>query len=121
MEVKKTLVLGASTKIERYSNKAVRMLREYNIPVVAVGNKNGVIEDVVIHKDFPSIQGIHTVTLYLSAKNQKIYYDQILALHPKRVLFNPGTENADFQERLIQSGITFEAACTLVLLRSNSF
>lgn len=121
MKNKKTLVLGASEKVERYANKAVRLLQEYRHDVVAVGNKEGEINGIKISKEFPSNQDIHTVTLYLSEQNQVPYYDKIIQLKPQRVIFNPGTENPDFEKKLNESGIETEEACTLVLLRTNAF
>ncbi|MBW7866704.1 MAG: CoA-binding protein [Brumimicrobium sp.] len=121
MEKKKTLVIGASVKEERYSNKAVRMLQENRMPVVAYGNKMGKINGVEIKTNFPTDPDFDTVTLYLSASNQEPYYEQIIKLHPKRVIFNPGTENAEFQKMLKDNGIETEIACTLVLLTTKSY
>ena len=101
---KKTLVLGASPKSERYSNKAVRLLRKFGHPVVAVGLRDAVIEDVpIIRPEEVKEQDVHTLTLYLSPKNQNAYYDFILSLHPKRVIFNPGTENPELKKLLDSS------------------
>lgn len=121
MEKKKTLVIGASENIERYANKAVRMLKEYDMPVVAYGRRKGEIEGTPIVTDFPSDTDFNSVTLYLSPKNQVEYYDQIIGLKPKRVIFNPGTENEDFVSMLAKEGIASEIACTLVLLRSGQY
>ena len=121
MKTKKTLVIGASEKTDRYANKAVRMLQEYSIPVVAFGNRAGKINDTVISTEFPKDEDIHSVSLYLSAKNQPSYYDPIIGLKPKRVIFNPGTENPEFEERLRKNGIQAEIACTLVLLSTEVY
>lgn len=121
METKKTLVIGASEKMDRYANKAVRMLQKHNVPVLAYGNKAGKINETIISTKFPSNQDIHSVTLYLSAKNQVSYYETIIDLKPKRVIFNPGTENPKFENELTQNGIESENACTLVLLSTNSY
>ncbi|MCY7290770.1 MAG: CoA-binding protein, partial [Ferruginibacter sp.] len=86
---KKTLVLGASEKSDRYSNMAVKKLVAHNHSVIAVGNKEGEINDVKILKYIPAIIGVDTVTLYLNPTNQKPYYDYILSLNPKRIIFNP--------------------------------
>ncbi len=119
---KKTLVLGASPKPERYSNKAVRLLRKFGHPVVAVGLRNDVIEDIpIIRPEEVKEKDIHTVTLYLSPKNQKAYYDFILSLQPKRVIFNPGTENPELKKLLEEKGIETVENCTLVMLRSGLF
>ncbi len=122
MPTKKTLVLGASPKPERYSNKAVRLLRKFGHPVVAVGLRDAVIEDVPITRpEEVKEKDIHTVTLYLSPENQKAYYDFILSLQPKRVIFNPGTENPELKKLLEEKGIETVENCTLVMLRSGLF
>ena len=121
METKKTLVIGASEKIDRYANKAVRMLQNHSVPVVAFGNRAGEINGTIISTEFPTEKDIHTVTLYLSARNQTGYYDKIINLKPKRVIFNPGTENFEFEKQLKENGIESEIACTLVLLSTNSY
>ena len=119
---KKTLVLGASPKPERYSNKAVRLLGKFGHPVVAVGLRDAVIEDVpIIRPEEVKEKDIHTVTLYLSPENQKAYYDFILSLQPKRVIFNPGTENPELKKLLEEKGIETVENCTLVMLRSGLF
>lgn len=120
---KKTLVLGASLKPERYSNIAINMLREYNYEVVAFGLRKGMVCNVEIITDLKhqSIHNIHTVTLYLNAKRQASYYDFILSLKPERVIFNPGTFNEEFILLLKKNNISVEIACTLVLLRTEQF
>jgi predicted CoA-binding protein len=121
LENKKTLVLGASLKSNRYSHIAIQRLVEKNIDVVAIGLKRGVISGVEIQtKEIPIID-IHTVTLYLNAKRQQEYYDYIISLKPKRVIFNPGTENEEFYKILEKNKIYYEIACTLVLLRMNLY
>ncbi|MCX7547606.1 CoA-binding protein [Xanthomarina sp. F1114] len=118
---KKTLVLGASLKAERYSNIAVSRLKQSGYQVVAIGLKQGSIEGVAIDTDLMPYKNIHTVTLYLNPKNQVTYYDYILSLKPKRVIFNPGTENSEFYNILKMNNIDFEVACTLVLLSTNQY
>ena len=118
---KKTLVIGASTNPERYSNKAVKALLSHNHKVVALGIKDGDIENIPIQKGFPEFEGVHTVTLYLGKQRQPEYYDYIINLQPKRVIFNPGAENPEFAEKLEQNNIEAMEACTLVLLASNQF
>jgi predicted CoA-binding protein len=118
---KKTLVIGASDNPERYSFLAVNRLRQHNYPVVAIGRKNTTVADVNIEtekKDYPDID---TVTLYINPKNQKEYYDYILSIHPKRIIFNPGAENEELFDLAKASGIKPLEACTLVLLSTNQF
>lgn len=119
--MKKTIVLGASLKEERYSNQAIRMLREYGHPVVAHGLRAGQVMDVDIQTDLKTYADIDTVSLYLNPQRQEEFYDYIIQLKPNRVIFNPGTENPDFYKRLIRHNIGYEEACTLVLLRTNQF
>lgn len=121
MEKKKTLVLGASVNPARYSNMAINRLVTYNHPVEAVGLRKGVVAgiDIVTTKE-PFID-IDTVTLYLNPKRQEEYYDYILSLQPKRVIFNPGTENAAFMQLLRSNNIEVEVACTLIMLGSNQY
>jgi predicted CoA-binding protein len=118
---KNTLVIGASIKPERYSNKAINMLIDNNITVKAIGVKSGELRGITIEKDLISFDDIHTVTMYVNPKIQVNYYDYILDLKPKRVLFNPGTENLEFQEILEKNNIEVENACTLVLLNTNQY
>lgn len=118
---KKTLVLGASTNPSRYSNLAINSLVKNNHPVVAVGLKEGIVAGVEILTGQPQDENIDTVTLYLNSKNQEQYYDYILNLKPKRVVFNPGTENAELHQLLQKNGIEAEVACTLVLLGTNQY
>ncbi|MFL9844974.1 CoA-binding protein [Flavobacterium rhizosphaerae] len=116
METKKTLVMGASTEPTRYSYKAIKMLERAGHPVVAVGKKEGNLDGVTIEKGKVPFDGIDTVTLYLNPMNQAQYYDYIIGLNPKRVIFNPGTENPEFYDRLEQNNIEKEVGCTLVML-----
>ncbi len=119
--MKKTLVLGASENPDRYSNKAVVMLRKHNHPVVAIGRGKGKIGDVFFSEERVDFSDIHTVTIYLNPVSQKEYYDYLLSLHPKRIVFNPGAENAEFEKLVREQGIEVEEACTLVLLTTNQF
>lgn len=113
---KNTLVLGASVNPERYSNVAIRRLIKYKHNVKAFGLKKGEVDTVNIDTELLNYDAIDTVTLYLNPKRQQVYYDYILSLKPKRVIFNPGTENPKFYKLLEENGIDYEEACTLVLL-----
>ncbi|PKA99423.1 hypothetical protein B0O79_3134 [Flavobacteriaceae bacterium MAR_2009_75] len=119
--MKKTLVLGASLNRNRYSNLAVNRLIEHNIDTVAFGLKEGNIRDIQIKTNFDDFQNVHTITLYIGARRQPEYIDKILQLKPKRVIFNPGTENPEFYEKLTENGIKAEVACTLVLLATGQY
>ncbi|MBI4947689.1 MAG: CoA-binding protein [Bacteroidetes bacterium] len=119
--MKLTLVIGASENTERYSNRAVKQLKKHNVPVAAIGLKAGEIEDIKIQTGFPIIENVDTVTLYVGPQNQPQYYDYILSLKPKRVIFNPGTENPEFEEKIKKVGIEIEEACTLVMLSTGVY
>ena len=112
--VKKTLVIGASLKTDRYSNIAIKKLVKYDYDVQAIGNKNGKVDNVVITNRLINFDNIHTITLYLNKSKQQEYYDYIISLNPKRVIFNPGTENEEFGKILNNNSIKYLDACTLV-------
>jgi uncharacterized protein len=118
---KLTLVVGASLKKERFSNIAVRRLVEHHVPVIAVGLRSGEIGGVPVQKPFPEVENIHTVTLYVGPKNQPFWYDFILQAKPRRVIFNPGTPNEEFEEMLRNNGIEVIEECTLVMLSNDEF
>lgn len=119
--MKKTLVLGASLKSDRYSNFAIHSLVESEHEVIGVGLREGMIAGAPVLTGKPEIEGIDTVTLYLNARRQEEYYDYILFLHPKRVIFNPGTKNNDLEKILEKNQIEFENSCTLVLLSTGQY
>lgn len=121
MTTKKTMVLGASENPGRYSNIAIHRLLTHNHPVVAIGKKNGHTHGIEISKEHKAETGIDTVTLYLNAAHQQQYYDYILSLKPKRIIFNPGAENAEFETMAEQQGIKTMEACTLVLLATGQY
>jgi len=118
---KKTIVLGASENPSRYSFLAVNRLRANGHPVVAIGNKKGQIGDTAIITERPAEAETDTVTLYLNPQLQQQYYDYILSLKPKRVIFNPGTENEELEALAKENGIKPVEACTLVLLSTGQY
>ncbi len=118
---KKTLVIGASPDKNRFSYKAVEYMCEKGIEVVPLGIKEGEISGKVILNGFPSIKDVHTITLYVSSIKQKMYYDYIVSLKPKRIIFNPGSENVDFEQLLIDNHIEVIHACVLVMLNRNEY
>jgi len=118
----KTLVLGASPNPIRYSYAAVEQLRLHDHEVVAIGNRAGRIRDVDILTEWPeSIPGLDTITLYLGPPRQLPFYDRILGYRPRRIIFNPGTENPELMRLARAAGIEIEVACTLVLLAVNGY
>lgn len=118
---KKTLVMGASSNPDRYAYKAIKMLQRYGHPVVAVGKKEDEVDGLKIEREQVAFDNVDTITLYLNPMNQKQYYDYIVGLKPKRVVFNPGTENPELFSLLKQNSIGVEIACTLVLLSINQY
>jgi predicted CoA-binding protein len=121
MKNKKTLVLGASIKPDRYAFKAITMLVEKGHSVLAIGQNAGEVAGIKIHTKQIPLANIDTVTLYLNAMRQRDYYNYIVETQPKRVIFNPGTENPEFYQLLQLNNIKVEVACTLVLLTTNQF
>lgn len=117
----KTLVLGASTKPNRYAYKAIHLLRQYGHEVVAVGRYTGQVAGVPIQQEHPANETIDTVTLYINPALQRSYYTWLMQLKPRRIIFNPGTENSELQALARQNGIYTEEACTLVLLNTGQY
>ncbi len=120
-ESKKTLVIGASENPERYSYIAVKKLKKYGHSVIAMSRKFGMIDDTSIITEFPKDAQVDTVTLYINPELQKQYINDILSLHPKRLIFNPGTENEEFYTLAKANGIEPLEACTLVLLSTGQY
>lgn len=118
---KKTLVLGASMKPERYSHMAVRSLLDYGFPVVAIGRRSGWIADIPVSKDLIYDGDIHTVTLYMNASNQSEFLQYILDLYPQRIIFNPGTENPALERAAREKNIETVHGCTLVMLSTGQY
>ena len=119
--MKKTLVIGASTNPSRYSYIAMHRLVKYGQEVVAIGLREGTVAGIPIVREKVIFQNIDTVTLYIGPKHQPEYYDYIIELKPRRVIFNPGTENESFYKLLVENNIIAEVACTLVLLGTNQY
>lgn len=115
------LLMGASPERSRYAFLASEMLQEYGHRVYCFGKQRGDCAGIPIQNTFPTGESFDTVTLYLNPTRQQDFYERILALKPKRVIFNPGTENPLFEEMLRMAGIEAEEACTLVLLRTGQF
>lgn len=118
---RKTLVIGASEKVERYSNMAIKLLRSMDIETIAIGSKPGLVRDVNIQTGQPAFESVDTVTLYLNPVRQRPYYEYIVSLRPRRIIFNPGTENEELRSIANSNGIETLDACTLVLLKTGNF
>jgi predicted CoA-binding protein len=121
MAQKKTLILGASANPSRYSNLAIRRLRGFGHPVVAIGRRKSAVDDVPITTEKTPTADIDTVSLYLNAIHQREYYDYILSLHPKRIIFNPGAENQELENLAKANNIQPLEACTLVMLSTGQY
>lgn len=119
--LKKTLVIGASDNPGRYSFLAINKLKQYQHEVVAIGRKKGTVAGVDITTEMEPFNDVDTVTLYINPQLQPAYYNYILSLKPRRIIFNPGTENDELQELAAQNGITGLEACTLVMLGTNQY
>jgi uncharacterized protein len=113
---KRTVVIGASENPDRYAHRATLSLRKYGHEVYPVGLKEGKIGDIRIYGGFPEIKDVDTVTLYVGPRNQPHWNNYILSLKPKRVIFNPGTENYETEGLFEKAGIEVVPACTLVML-----
>jgi predicted CoA-binding protein len=118
---KKTLVLGATVKPEKAAFKAIEMLVAKGHSVLALGQNAGEVAGIKINTKAIPIKNIDTISLYINSSRQRDYYNYIVEAKPKRVLFNPGTENPEFYQLLELNNIKFEIACTLVLLTLNKY
>jgi predicted CoA-binding protein len=117
----KTLVIGASTNPSRFSYLAIKSLVKHNIEVIAIGQKEGEVDGVKIIVGKPPIKGIHTITLYINPMRQADYLDYLISLKPKRIIFNPGTENGDLMRLARKNGIEVVFDCTLVMLNNGNY
>lgn len=117
----KTLVFGASTNPERYSFKAINRLIDSGFEVVPVGLREGEVRGMKILTGNPQIANLDTITLYVGAKHQPALYDYFLSLNPKRIIFNPGTENDELRQMADKKGIKTEYACTLVMIATGVY
>lgn len=118
---KKTLVIGGSTNPGRYSNKAIRELLRQGYPVVSTGGRETEVEGVKILTGHPDFEDVDTVTLYVGPARQPQLYDYVMGLKPKRIIFNPGTENKEFIELARKNNIETVENCTLVMLNTGWF
>lgn len=119
----KTLIAGATNNPSRYAFLAAEMLRQYHHDFIPVGIKKGeVLGKAILNLfDNPMVEGVDTITLYVGPAHQLAWYEYIISLKPRRVIFNPGTENPEFEELLNNNGIEPIEACTLVMLRTNQY
>ena len=119
--MKKTLIIGASNNPERYAFKAAERLLAHGHDIELLGVRPDVVFGKTVDVERKMYESLDTVTLYIGPKHQPEYYDYVLSLKPKRVVFNPGTENQEFEKLLEKNGIMAEEACTLVLLGTGQY
>lgn len=121
--MKKTLVVGATANTSRYAFLAARMLNEYGHEFVPIGIKKETVlgKEILNLREKPPIDNIDTITLYIGPQNQPEWYGYLLSLKPKRIIFNPGTENDEFEKMAEAKNVEVVEGCTLVMLRSNQF
>lgn len=121
--MKKTVIVGATTNPGRYAYMAASMLKDYEHPIVPIGIKKGEVfnERILDIREKPAIADVDTISLYIGPQHQPEWYDYLIGLKPKRVIFNPGTENMAFERVLEENGIEVLEACTLVMLRTNQY
>ena len=121
MKNKLTVVLGASLDKQRYSNRAIVALKKAGFEVGAVGRDTGSVDGIEIQHGYPHYSNVDTVTMYISKRHQSDFYDYILGLNPRRIVFNPGAENPDLEKKAKEQGIVVENACTLVMLSVGNY
>ncbi len=120
---KKTVIIGATPNPSRYAYLAAEMLTDYHHEIVPVGIKQGTVQGVSILpiQTKPVVPHVDTITMYIGPQHQPEWYDYLLSLKPKRIIFNPGTENDELARLAAAKGIETLEACTLVMLRSGQY
>jgi len=117
----KVAVIGASENTSRYSNMCINNLLNKGYQVIAYGNKKGIINQTEIQTEKIYADNIHTITLYIAANKQPEWYELILKCKPKRLIFNPGTENPELSTLAKSAGIMVIESCTLLMLNVGDF
>jgi len=120
---KKTVIIGATTNPGRYAYLAANMLKDYNHEIVPIGIRKGEVagKEILNIREKPVVKHVDTITLYIGPHRQPEWYHYLLSLKPKRIIFNPGTENTEFEKLAEEKGIETLEACTLVMLQSNQY
>jgi len=121
--MKKTVIVGATTNEDRYAFMAAESLTSQKHEFVPIGIKKGTVlgKQILNIREKPEITDVDTITLYIGPRNQPEWYDYLIGLKPKRIIFNPGTENHEFQKMTSSAGIETLEACTLVMLRTGQY
>lgn len=122
-EVKKTLIVGATTNPSRYAYFAAKMFAERDMEFIPIGIKKGELfgKEILDLRAKPKLKDIHTITLYIGPSHQEEWMEYLIGLEPKRIIFNPGTENPDFFKSAREAGIEVLQACNLVMLSTSQF
>ena len=121
--MKKTVIIGSNRSPWKYPQQAASMLQDNKVDFVPVGVVNGAVlgKEILNIYDNPSVDDVHTITLYINPSKQKQWFDYMLSLEPKRIIFNPGTENQEFKTLAESKGVECLYACTLVMLSIGNF
>jgi predicted CoA-binding protein len=121
--MKRTVIIGATTNAERFAYRAAESLTTHEHEIVPVGIKKGTVfgKQILNIREKPEIKDVDTITLYIGPRHQPEWYDYLIGLNPKRIIFNPGTENQEFQKLTSKAGIEALEACTLVMLRTGQY
>lgn len=121
--MKKTVIIGSNRSPLKYPQQAASMLQDANVEFVPIGVVSGAVlgREIINIYDHPKVDQVHTITLYINPSKQKQWFDYMLSLEPKRIIFNPGTENQEFKTLAESKGIECLYACTLVMLSIGDF
>lgn len=121
--MKNTVIIGATSNPSRYAFRAAEMLTKYGHEIFPLGIKKGNVfgKEITTIYERPQIEEVDTVTMYINPERQREWYDYIIGLKPTRIIFNPGTENEEFEKRAEEAGIEVLEACTLVMLGTNQY
>ncbi|MBL7843359.1 MAG: CoA-binding protein [Cyclobacteriaceae bacterium] len=119
----KTVIVGATPNPSRYAYMAADMLTEYEHEIVPMGIKKGELfgKEILNIRELPEINDVDTITLYIGPQHQPEWYKYLIDLKPRRIIFNPGTENPEFEKLAIANNIEPVEACTLVMLRTGQY
>lgn len=119
----KTVIIGATPNSSRYAFMAAQTLKNNKHEFVPIGIKKGEVQGQPIQQIFdkPTIKDVDTVTMYIGPQRQPPWYDYILSLKPRRIIFNPGSENEEFAKLAESKGVEVIEACTLVMLRTKQY
>lgn len=121
--MKKTVIIGATPNPSRYAFMAAQSLKSYKHDFVPIGIKKGDVQGQPIQQitDKPEIKDVDTITMYIGPQRQPPWYDYLLSLKPRRIIFNPGSENPEFARLAESKGVEVIEACTLVMLRTSQY